>query len=192
MDEPFTVPVWDPLVRVFHWTLVAAFAVAWITGDDWLQPHEVAGYVIVGLVLFRLAWGFVGPRHARFGDFVRPPREVAAYLADVARFSAHRYVGHNPAGGAMVLALMACLVLTSVSGVLALGVEEGRGLAAGLASWKESIAGEAIEEAHEFLANLALFLVVVHVAGVLLASLQHRENLVRAMLTGRKRARATN
>jgi cytochrome b len=186
MNTEQTDYVWDPLVRMFHWVLVTAFAVAWMTEDAWLDLHELAGYTIGGLLLLRLFWGLIGPRHARFSDFVRPPREVAAYLADVVRFRARRYVGHNPAGGAMVLALLACLLLTVVSGVLTLGFEEFRGPAAGFASAVGDGVADGVEETHELFANLTLLLVFAHVAGVLLASFQHHENLVRAMVTGRK------
>jgi len=186
MNTEHTDYVWDPLVRIFHWVLVTAFVVAWATGDDWMNLHELAGYTIGGLLLFRLLWGLIGPRHARFSDFVRPPREIAAYLADVVRFRARRYVGHNPAGGAMVLALLACLLLTVVSGVLTLGFEEFRGPAAGFAAAVGDGVADFVEESHELFANLTLLLVFAHIAGVLLASFQHQENLVRAMVTGRK------
>ena len=178
--------VWDPLVRTFHWTLVTAYALAWATGDDWMNLHEIAGYTVGGLLLFRLFWGLVGTRHARFGDFVRPPREVLRYLRDVALFRAPRYVGHNPAGGAMVLALLVTLLLTVITGVLALGGEEFRGPAVGLATTLGDAGAGFLEEAHEVLANLTLLLVFAHVGGVLIASFQHHENLVRAMFTGRK------
>ena len=191
MNTEVTEYVWDPLVRLFHWSLVTAYAVAWATGDDWMTLHEFAGYVIGGLLLFRLSWGVIGTRHARFGDFVRPPREVIAYLMDVVRGRPRRYVGHNPAGGAMVVLLLVTLLLTVVTGVLALGGEEFRGPAAGLAIRMGDDGAEFFEEAHEVLANFTLLLVFAHVAGVILASFQHHENLVRAMFTGRK-PRATN
>ena len=95
------IPVWDPAVRLFHWTLAGAFLVAYVTEDDWEMLHVNAGYLIGILIALRLLWGFVGPRHARFADFVRSPREVMTYLADAMRLRAPRYIGHNPAGGAM-------------------------------------------------------------------------------------------
>ena len=168
-----TVPVWDPLVRVFHWSLVAAFAVAWLTGDDLETVHEVAGYTIAGLVMFRLLWGVVGPRHARFADFVYRPATVIGYLADTIRLRAKRHIGHNPAGGAMVIALLVALSATAGTGILMTTD----------AFW----GSEWLEEAHEFAANLTLALVGLHVAGVLVASLKHGESLVGAMFTGRKR-----
>ena len=103
---PPMVRVWDPFVRVFHWSLVGLFALAFATGDEIEWLHLAAGYAIAGLVVLRVAWGFVGPRHARFRDFVRPSREVLAYLRDAVRLRALRHLGHNPAGGAMVLALL--------------------------------------------------------------------------------------
>lgn len=186
MNTQTTEYVWDPLVRVFHWTLVGSFVLAWATGDEWLGLHQLAGYTIGGLVALRLLWGLVGPRRARFSDFVRPPREVFAYLGDVVRFRARRYVGHNPAGGLMIVAMLSSLALTVASGVLTLGLEEFQGPAAGLAQHVGHGFAEALEELHEFCANFTVLLVAGHLVGVLVASFQHRENLVRAMWTGRK------
>jgi cytochrome b len=168
-----TVRVWDPFVRVFHWSLAALFLLAYVTGDEVEQVHIAAGYAIAGLLALRIVWGFVGPRHARFGDFVRSPRTVLAYLRDVALLRAPRYLGHNPAGGAMVVALIVMLIGTCITGYM---------MTTG--AWWGS---EALEDVHETLANLTVGLVVVHVIGVLVASFEHRENLVKAMLTGRKR-----
>jgi len=180
------VRVWDPLIRIFHWTLAAGFAVAYLTEDDLLTPHVWAGYLVGGLILFRVLWGFVGSPHARFTDFVRPPQEVFAYLKDVVAFRARRYLGHNPAGGAMVIALLLSLAATFVSGLAVYGAGE---MAGPMAGWLAGIGEpgvEALEEVHELFANLTLALVVVHLVGVVLASLQHRESLVRAMFTGVK------
>lgn len=173
---PDTVRVWDPLVRLFHWSLVASFAVAWITGDDWKALHIWAGYAAAALIAFRLVWGLVGPRYARFTQFVRTPGSVAAYLKDLLAGREARYLGHNPAGGAMILALILSLSALCLTGWMYTTD----------AFWGE----EWVEEAHEALANLLLVLVGLHLAGVALASLKHRENLVRAMVTGRKRAPA--
>ncbi len=172
--SPAAVKVWDIGVRAFHWSLVAAFAAAWITADEWERPHELLGYAAVGLVVFRFAWGFVGSSNARFASFVRGPRAVIAYLADIASGRERRYLGHNPAGAAMILALL--------SGVAGLG-------ATGYAMTLDAMWGvKWIEELHEALAYAMLALVALHVAGVAIASLRHGENLVRAMITGRKRA----
>ncbi|PLX42334.1 MAG: cytochrome B [Hyphomicrobiales bacterium] len=171
--RPDEVRVWDLPVRLFHWSLLAAFAFAWITADEWDRPHEWAGYVVAGLVAFRLVWGFVGPAHARFSDFVHAPGKIIAYLRDMQRGKAKRSLGHNPAGGAMILALLAGLIGISVTGYamttnMFWGVE-----------W--------VEELHEIIATLTLIMAGLHVAGVLYSSLAHRENLIRAMITGRKR-----
>jgi cytochrome b len=168
-----TILVWDPLVRLFHWSLVASFAVAWATGDELERLHELAGYVIVGLVGFRIIWGIIGTRHARFSDFVYRPSAVAGNLADILRQRAERYLGHSPAGGAMAVALILVLSVTTATGILMTDARFG--------------AAEWLEEAHELAANLALILVGLHLAGVGVASFQHRENLVKAMITGRKR-----
>lgn len=169
--------VWDPLVRAFHWSLVLSFAVAWLSADEWKSLHEVAGYGAAGLIALRVVWGVIGTRHARFTDFVRSPATVIAYARDVLTGRERRYLGHNPVGGVMILALLA-----SMAGLCATGW-----LATTDAFWGL----EAIEETHEALANLMLGLVALHVGGVLLASVRHGENLVRAMVTGRKRAAAT-
>ena len=180
------VRVWDPLVRLFHWGLVAGFAAAYLSGDDWLRVHVIAGYVVAGLVTFRLVWGFVGSRHARFSDFVRPPATVMAYLKAMVGFRARRHVGHNPAGGAMVVALLLSLAATVVSGMALYGHQEFLGPLAFLTSGLPDSAGGVLKEVHEFFADLSVTLVVLHLAGVVFASIQHRENLVRAMLTGWK------
>lgn len=184
--------VWDPLVRIFHWTVAACFVFAYLSEDTLLPFHVYAGYTIIGMVLARVLWGFVGSPHARFSDFVRPPRLVLAYLRDVVRFRAPHYTGHNPAGGAMVLALLGCLLATTVSGVALYGTQEFLGPLAGLAPLVSDDTVDLFEECHEFFANLTVLLVVLHVGGVLLASFQHRENLVRGMITGLKPIPVTN
>ena len=168
------VPVWDPFVRVFHWSLVGLFVLAFATGDEIEWLHLAAGYAIAGLVALRLVWGFAGPEHARFGSFVRSPREVWQYLRDAARLRALRHLGHNPAGGAMIVALLATLAGTAITGFM-MTTDAYWG-----AQWVENL--------HEALANGMLVLIGLHVAGVIVAGIVHGENLVRAMITGRKRA----
>ena len=181
------IKVWDPMVRIFHWSLVAAFFFAYFTEDDFLSPHVWAGYTVGGLVLFRVLWGFIGSKHARFSDFVRPPREAIAYLKDELKGQARRYIGHNPAGGANVIALLVSLTFTVVTGLIVYGAGECAGpLSSWLCNTPEWLP-EAGEEIHEFFANFTLFLVVLHVAGVIWSSLLHHENLVAAMWNGRKR-----
>lgn len=182
------VRVWDPLLRIFHWGLAASFAVAFVAEDDFLSLHVRAGYLILGLLLFRLIWGFVGPRHARWSDFVRPPAEITAYLRDALRFRARRHLGHNPAGGAMVLALLLSLLATGLSGLALYGAQELSGPLAFALQAVPDAGAHVLEDIHEVLANLTLLLVVFHLAGVALASLQHRESLVKSMVTGYKRS----
>ncbi len=174
VTPPATVKVWDPFVRVFHWSLVALFIAAFATGDDSERLHVMVGYAIAALVALRLAWGFVGPTHARFADFVKSPGAVLAYLRDMASFKARRYLGHNPAGGMMILFLLAALAGTCVTGTMM--------------TTKAWWGSHELEEVHEAFANGALALIGLHVAGVIFASIEHGENLVRAMVNGRKRA----
>ena len=181
------VHVWDPLIRVFHWGLVVSFLVAFITEDDWLQLHVMAGYVVLGLLAFRLVWGLVGSYHARFWNFVQGPQRTWMYVKNLLRSHPERYLGHNPAGGAMVVALLILLVLTSITGLMTYGHEELSGPLAGLMNGQPYWLGEMLEEGHEVLANLTLLLVFLHVGGVVLASIQHGENLVRSMFDGLKR-----
>jgi cytochrome b len=170
---PVAVKVWDPFVRVFHWSLATLFLAAYATAEDAGQLHIAAGYAIGGLVALRFAWGFVGPCHARFSNFVRSPREILAYLRDVSLRRAPRYLGHNPAGGVMIVALLVMLLGTGFTGYM-MTTDAFWG-----AKW--------VEEAHETFANLTVGLVVVHVLGVLLSSFLHEENLVKSIVTGRKR-----
>ncbi|MGB5103504.1 MAG: cytochrome b/b6 domain-containing protein [Steroidobacteraceae bacterium] len=165
--------VWDLPVRIFHWTLAASFAAAYAISDSerWRNLHVAFGYTVLGLVAFRLLWGFVGTHHARFASFRYRPAEAIAYLKEIATGRARHYTGHNPAGSWAVYAILALGAGTAVSGYLTLN----------------EIGGDAFEEVHEFLANTWLVVVSLHVAGVIASSLAHRENLVRAMVTGYKR-----
>ena len=182
-----TVKVWDPVVRIGHWTLVISFFTAYFTEDDFLTAHVWAGYVLGAVVCFRLIWGFVGTRHARFTNFVRSPSTTIKYLSDLARNRSRRYIGHNPAGAAMILALLTLLAATVFSGLMVYGLEEGAGPLAGVLV-ENAEQEEVWEEIHEVLANLTLLMVGLHVAGMLFSAYAHRENLVKAMITGRKRA----
>jgi len=179
-----TIKVWDPLVRIFHWSLVFFFFLSYFTEDDWMTVHSYAGYIVGFLIAFRLIWGVIGTHYARFTDFITGPREVNNYLKQIIVGKAKRYIGHNPAGAAMIVLMLTSLSLTVVSG-MAMFATDGQGPLAGsfFASWSD----ELLEETHELLANLTLFLVIAHIAGVLLGSLIHRENLIRAMITGEKK-----
>jgi len=186
MTNSSQIKVWDPFVRFFHWSLVSAFAIAYITEDDFLTIHSWAGYLILTLLGIRFIWGFVGSRYARFTDFVYSFKNIMQFLKDTLGFRAKRYLGHNPAGGAMVILLMLSLLMTTITGVLLLGAEEHAGPVAHWFTQAEGFWSNALEEVHEFFANFTLLLVFVHIAGVLVESFIHKENLVSAMLTGFK------
>jgi cytochrome b len=207
-----TVQVWDPLVRVGHWLFVACFAIAYITGGEPEWLHTLAGYVIATMVAVRVVWGFVGPQRARFSDFLTGPGAAIAYLRDLIGGHAMRHIGHSPPGGLMAVALLAMLGLTTITGMATLAAEEGKGPLAGIivhvpkvqpqagsgapqiddeeSEGDERGDGEedgAWKEIHEAFVNVTLLLILLHIGGVALASWRHRENLARAMLTGRKR-----
>lgn len=209
VTETKRIAVWDPLVRALHWILVLAFAIAYLTEDDFETAHVWAGYAVGAVVLVRVAWGFAGTRHARFADFVAGPGRALRYLRDLLLFRAERHVGHSPAGGAMVLLLLASLAATVGTGLATYAVRENKGP---LAPWlgtaqtmslaatptpvdapgerkrdKPRKPGKLLKNVHEFFANLTLVLIVAHICGVLLASLVHRENLTRSMVDGLKR-----
>lgn len=169
--EPRTL-VWDAPVRVFHWLIVLSFAVAWLSAESerWQLVHVTAGYTMAGLVAFRLLWGLVGTKHARFGDFVRGPRAVLGYLKSLVGGRPEHHAGHNPAGGLAIVALLVLAALVT---------------ATGWANYSE-LGGDWLEEVHEALASGMLALVVVHVVAVFASSWLHRENLVGAMIHGRK------
>lgn len=181
------VRVWDPLVRLFHWTLMVAFTTAFVVEDDILDLHVWAGYLALTLILVRLIWGVVGSEHARFRDFVREPRAVLTYLGDALRLRAPRYLGHNPAGGAMVVALLIMVSATGLSGLALYGAQEFAGPLAGLMSDVSNHTTHRLEDVHAWCADFTVALVIAHLAGVLFSSLEHRENLVGAMFTGYKR-----
>lgn len=210
MSQP-DLKIWDRFVRISHWLLALGFLTAYLTADELEGVHYWAGYTVATIVILRILWGFVGPRRARFSDFIYAPRRVVRYFLDLILFRSKRYVGHSPAGGAMVVALLLMLALTAATGMSRLAIEEGEGplaplFAAGqtpddtmtvlissddesgdegdVGRRKESFVGEL----HETFGNLTLILVLAHIGGVAFASFAHRENLPRAMITGRKRA----
>jgi cytochrome b len=166
--------VWDPFVRAFHWALALSFAVAWLSAQRWEAAHDWAGYAAGALALARVVWGFVGAPYARFAQFVRSPQTVLAYLKAIAARSEARFLGHNPAGGAMIVALLIGVAAATATGWMLTSD----------ALWGETWA----QRLHSVVAHGVLLLVLAHLSGVALASLRHRENLVRAMIFGDKRA----
>ena len=168
------VKVWDPLVRIFHWSLVAVFAVAWVSSEGFDTLHEWSGYIAGGLIVFRIVWGIIGPRYARFTSFVKGPRTTIGYLKDMAKGKEKRYLGHNPAGGAMIIALLITILLTVWTGWLLIQPQYAHSVL--------------IRGAHSLITSVLMGLVILHVGGVILAGMRHRENLARAMITGKKKA----
>ena len=165
--------VWDPAVRVLHWALAGSFVLGWTT-TEWLGDwHQAVGWAALAIVAVRIAWGFAGPRYARFAQFVRGPRPTLAYARSVLAASEPRHLGHNPLGAWMILAVFACV--------------GGLALTGWLYTTDLFWGDETVERIHVALAWTMLSLVVLHVAGVVLASFRHRENLVAAMLSGEKR-----
>lgn len=179
MDMPTTeqkILVWDVPTRVFHWALVLCFAGAYLTAeeDGWMLVHVTLGYTLGALVLFRLAWGFVGTRYARFSNFVRGPQGVLAYLRSILRGQPQHFTGHNPAGALFIVTILVLAIPLVASGFLLY----------------EEITGEWMEEVHEVVANVMVALVFIHIAAVLVSSWLHHENLVGAMFSGCKRGQA--
>jgi cytochrome b len=167
------VRVWDIGVRLFHWGLVAGVLAAYLSEDS-RSLHRIFGYAVMGLIAFRLIWGLVGTQHARFASFLPGPVRLLAYLRDMARGREARHLGHNPAGATMIVALLAVLGGISATGYM-MGMDAYFGV-------------EWVEDAHEALVNGLIVLVMLHVAGVAVASRRHGENLVKAMVTGLKAA----
>ena len=177
--------VWDLPTRVFHWSFVLCFVTAWITheNDRFLYEHVYVGYVFFGLLLFRFVWGWVGSHYARFRSFAYDWPSVAAYLRGLLNGEAMRHIGHNPAGGWAIFAMLLLGLLVSITGLLVFGGEEGHGPLSGLVSYE---LGNMAKELHEVLALTMLLLVFVHIVGVVVESYYHRENLIWAMIHGHK------
>ncbi|MFH1661289.1 MAG: cytochrome b/b6 domain-containing protein [Pseudomonadota bacterium] len=164
--------VWDWPVRLGHWLMVGGFILAWLTSESetWRLVHAFSGSVVIAVALFRLPWGFIGSRYARFVEFVRGPASVIDYLRSLIRLEPDHHTGHNPAGGWAIMLLL------------------GLGIATGVVGWAmyNELGGEWLEDLHEGLAATMLTVVFIHVAGIISGSLLHGENLVRAMITGHK------
>lgn len=173
-QRPKHVTVWDPVVRIFHWLVVAAYFANMFITEEGKTVHRWVGYTVIGAVLLRLVWGFVGTKHARFSDFIPTPSRLLRYVASLLKGREPRYIGHNPAAALMIVALMSMLVLCGVTGWMQ-GLDAFWGV-------------EWVQDLHETAANLILALVGIHVSAAIIESLRHRENLARAMVTGRKRA----
>ena len=167
--------VWDLPTRLFHWSLVASFAIAFVTAESekWRDIHVVAGYTLAGLIAFRLLWGFVGGSYSRFVEFLPTPQKLVAYIKSLMNGKPRHYVGHNPAGAVAIFLLV------------------GFGAVAAASGWAtyQDMGGHFMEELHEAAANGMMAIVVIHIAGVIVSSWLHGENLVLAMITGCKKMR---
>lgn len=193
--------VWDPLVRIFHWGLVLAFTVAYLSGDEENSLHIYSGYTVLGLISFRVLWGLIGTRYARFSNFVRSPGTVIHYLKGLVVRKPEHYTGHNPAAGWMVVVMLLSLFVVTMSGLKVYAIEEGLGPLAGEApalsvistayadddsDGQDDAAEEFWEEIHEASSNFMLLLVFLHITGVIVSGRLHKESLVKSMLTGKK------
>jgi cytochrome b len=216
MENKQFIKVWDIAIRVFHWALVVCFASAFISAEDIRKLHVVFGYSVLFLVLFRILYGFVGTRYARFSDFLYHPATITDYLKGLLFGKPRHYIGHNPAGGFMIVIMLLSLLSLTLTGLKAYGVKGHGPLAKHEISFitnafadgedkenhdehdnrerrsqknyrtEKNETDEFWEEVHETIAYLILFLVSIHIMGVLVSSIVHRENLIKAMITGRK------
>ncbi len=206
--------VWDIFVRTFHWTLVGSMIGLYLSGDVFESVHTILGYFVICLVLLRIIWGFIGTKHARFHDFLYRPKKIFHYLKSLINGSPIHYLGHNPAGGLMVLVMLLSLLITGFTGIKTLGSENRGPLAnKGISIVRMAIADddesdddesdedyltfrdghghkkqkdEFWEDIHELMTSFVIFLAIVHVSGVIISSWIHKENLILGMITGRK------
>jgi cytochrome b len=172
LNQKQSVLVWDMPVRIFHWLLAASFAGAWLTSESESQQmiHYAFGYTAVALVLFRVVWGVIGTRYARFGEFIKGPAETIHHIKSLLTGNQHAGLGHNPAGALAMISLMILILLIGLTGYW---------------SVKEFL-GDFMSDAHEVIADLTLAVVVIHIAAAIIMSFTQKENLVRSMVTGKK------
>lgn len=217
MENNQGIKVWDIAVRVFHLALVVCFTIAFISSEDSQKLHVFFGYSVLFLVLFRVLYGFAGTKHARFSDFLYPSAQIVGYLKGLLIGRPKHYIGHNPAGGFMVSILLLSLLSLTLTGLKAYGVKGHGFLASNEITFiknafadsndkekhdkhdsskrhsltdhrtEKSEKDEFWKEVHETIAYFTIFLLAIHIMGVLVSSLVHRENLIKAMITGRKR-----
>ena len=214
MDNTQFIKVWDIAIRIFHWTLVGCYTSAFISSENIMNLHVIFGYSVLCLVLFRILYGFVGSKYARFSDFLYHPAQIADYLKGLFIGRPKHYIGHNPAGGFMIVILLLSLLSLTLTGLKAYGVKGHGPLAKHEISFMTNAFADSDdkkdrdehkshdrrskkdhrtekdefwEEVHETIAYFTLFLVSIHIMGVLISSLVHRENLIKAMITGRKK-----
>lgn len=188
-DEVKTVKVWDLPTRAFHWSLVLSFVIAYLSAEFHIGfIHTLIGYFLCFLLAFRIVWGFAGNTYARFSSFLFSPQETLTYVRTMLKNSPKHYFGHNPAGALMVFALLALLGGIFLSGLLTLGTIDYEGPFAFLANQVDDQTSYVLHDVHEWLVDIALVLIPLHLLGVVAGTIQHKENLVRAMITGKKPA----
>lgn len=186
-DSPRTVKVWDRSIRFFHWSLVLGFVTTFISGEfHFPEVHALVGYVLCALIVARVYWGFRGGQYARFRSFIFSPGETLTYVRTMLKGSPKHYFGHNPAGALMVFALLCTVTGLLATGLVTRAVIDFDGPLLFLANWVSDETSYVFRRIHQFLPTAGLTLVALHLLGVLVGSIQHRENLVRAMITGRK------
>lgn len=186
-DNVETVKVWDLPVRLFHWSLVLGFVSAYLTAEFHIGfLHTLIGYFLCGLVLARIVWGFAGNQYARFSSFIFSPAETIAYVRSLRSGNPIHYFGHNPAGALMVFALLGTLALIFLSGLTTLAVIDFEGPLLFLINYFDDNTSYAVRHLHGWLVDAALILIPLHLLGVVSGAIQHKENLVRAMITGKK------
>ena len=183
------VRVWDVPVRLFHWSLVLGFVLAYLSAEvHILDAHVLIGYFLMALLLFRVVWGVAGNRYARFSSFIFSPGETLAYMRSMfGRHPVKHYLGHNPAGALMTFALLALLTLIFFTGLVTQAAIDFEGPLLFLANWVSDDTSYFLRHAHDFFVDVALLLIPLHLMGVVGGSIWHNENLVWAMVTGMKK-----
>ncbi len=201
-----SVQVWDIFIRVFHWSLVVSFIIAYLTSEEKSEIHIYAGYTVLGLIIFRVIWGFWGTKYAKFGEFLTPHSQIVLYVKSLFSKRPKHYIGHNPLGGWMVIAMLFNLFMVSYSGLKILALKHGEGPLAiqmqsispiavaqaqddieqYLVKEKDEVSEDYWEELHEKYTNIMLILIGLHLAGVVVSSVVHKENLIKTMVTGKK------
>ena len=182
------VKVWDLPTRLFHWTLVFSFMCAYLTAEFHFGfIHTWIGYFLCLLLLVRVVLGFTGNQFARFNSFIFSPQETIAYLRAMLQNNPKHYFGHNPAGALMVFALLGLLALIFITGLMTLAVIDYEGPLLFLTDYFSDEASYAVHHLHKWLIDIALVMIPLHLLGVAAGSIQHKENLVRAMITGKKK-----
>lgn len=208
MSNQKYIQVWDLLVRVSHWSLVLFVLIAFLSGDEKNPIHRYSGYIVLGVIALRFVWGFIGSKYARFSNFTHPPTQAIQYIKELTQGSPRYYIGHNPAAGWMVILLLIFLAMVCGTGQMAYKFKEQGRSAQNFSFIKNAYAdsddddddkhehkvkskeSEFWEDIHEGTASALFILIFLHISGALLSSKLHNENLVMAMITGKKEKKA--